>query len=89
MKISSSQCKHINYFKARVKKTIDISKKEDSGREFKNSDVPPAICSFIEQQYISYCGVASAIDAESVKKFRISKTHEILETRKRICQHRL
>ena len=87
LEISSSQCKDSNYSKVRGKKTIDVAKKKNTGREFKNSDFPSAACSLIEQQCISYCEIAAS-DADSVEKFRISKTHEILETRKRMCQHR-
>ena len=76
MEINSSQCKDINYFKEKDKKTIDIAKKKDTGCEFKNSDVPPITCGFIEQQRKSYRGIAE-IDADSVEKFRISKAHGI------------
>ena len=76
LEISSSQCKDISYSKEKGKRTIDITKKKDTGCELKNSDVPPATLSLNQQQCKSYRGIAE-IDADSVEKFRISKRHEI------------
>ena len=58
------------------KDTIDIAKKKDTVCEFKNSDLPSTTCFLTEQQLKSYREIA-ANDADSVQKFRISKTHEI------------
>ena len=62
-----------------VRKTIDITKKKDTGCEFKNSDLPSTTCILTEQQLKSYRGIA---DSEFLKHTRST------QTRKRICPYR-
>ena len=72
MEINLNQCKDISYSKEKGKKTIDYTKKKNTGLEFKNSDVPTTTCSLIKQQYKSYRGSAE-IDADNVEKSEFPK----------------